>query len=296
MMDKRTHIIETAIKLFAEKGFHASSIQEIADAAGVAKGSMYFYFRSKDDLLLSIYRYYHELMFAAIEEAGKPFLQSPKQRLAAELGAQMSNVIHFKHFLTMLLKEPFLHNNEEIKQAVMKMKAHALRWLKGRISDIYGMPLEPLIWDCTLIFQSMITSYVGIMLWHTTAFDQKRLPDFLIDRLDEVAAGLMRKAPVPILTARSMEELYKLAADEPAEVNGNPIERIRSIRNRLNDLSLENDLAEELLSSLQVLEDELRRDVPKRVIVNGMLRNLQLAGIPELEESLKQLQQALFQK
>ncbi|WP_203983400.1 TetR/AcrR family transcriptional regulator [Sphaerisporangium rufum] len=44
-----------ATRLFAEKGFEGTSVQEIVSAAGVTKGAMYHYFASKDDLLREIY-------------------------------------------------------------------------------------------------------------------------------------------------------------------------------------------------------------------------------------------------
>jgi len=47
-------ILEAAMGLFEERGFSATSVEEIASRAGVAKGSVYWHFRSKDDLLLAI--------------------------------------------------------------------------------------------------------------------------------------------------------------------------------------------------------------------------------------------------
>lgn len=51
---KREHILEAAIKVFAEKGFHRSKVKDVANAAGIADGTLYNYFGSKDDLLLGI--------------------------------------------------------------------------------------------------------------------------------------------------------------------------------------------------------------------------------------------------
>lgn len=51
---KREKIIREALTIFANKGYHASSMAEIAKAAGIAKGSVYTYFDSKDTLLRSI--------------------------------------------------------------------------------------------------------------------------------------------------------------------------------------------------------------------------------------------------
>ena len=49
-MDKRTHIILTALSLFYQKGIHSVGINEIISVAGVAKKTMYHHFVSKDEL------------------------------------------------------------------------------------------------------------------------------------------------------------------------------------------------------------------------------------------------------
>jgi AcrR family transcriptional regulator len=51
----RRRLIGEATRLFAERGFESTSVQEIVTAAGVTKGAMYHYFGSKDDLLHEIY-------------------------------------------------------------------------------------------------------------------------------------------------------------------------------------------------------------------------------------------------
>ncbi|WP_248958324.1 TetR/AcrR family transcriptional regulator [Sphaerisporangium perillae] len=51
----RQRLLAEATRLFAEKGFESTSVQEVVAAAGVTKGAMYHYFGSKDDLLQEIY-------------------------------------------------------------------------------------------------------------------------------------------------------------------------------------------------------------------------------------------------
>lgn len=53
--DKRSRIIDAAVEVFAFKGFHAARVTDIAKAASVADGTIYNYFKSKEDLLLSIF-------------------------------------------------------------------------------------------------------------------------------------------------------------------------------------------------------------------------------------------------
>ena len=52
---KRDAILRAAIDVFAERGFFNAQVADVARAAGVAAGTVYLYFKSKDDLLVSIF-------------------------------------------------------------------------------------------------------------------------------------------------------------------------------------------------------------------------------------------------
>jgi AcrR family transcriptional regulator len=54
--ERRDELVQFATKRFAENGFHPTSVSEIVDGVGVGKGVFYWYFPSKDDLLLEILR------------------------------------------------------------------------------------------------------------------------------------------------------------------------------------------------------------------------------------------------
>lgn len=51
---KELEIALAAVKLFEQKGYRATSVQDIADEVGLQKGSLYHYIQSKEDLLLQI--------------------------------------------------------------------------------------------------------------------------------------------------------------------------------------------------------------------------------------------------
>jgi TetR/AcrR family fatty acid metabolism transcriptional regulator len=53
--DKRDRILDAAVKVFARTGFHATRVSEVAKAAGVADGTIYLYFASKEELLVSLF-------------------------------------------------------------------------------------------------------------------------------------------------------------------------------------------------------------------------------------------------
>lgn len=53
--EKRERILEGALRAFAKKGFYNTKVSEIATEAGVADGTIYLYFKNKDDLLISLF-------------------------------------------------------------------------------------------------------------------------------------------------------------------------------------------------------------------------------------------------
>ena len=66
--DKYKRILEAAIKVFAEQGFFQSTIAQIAREAGVADGTIYLYFKNKDDILVQFFSYKTKQVFAGFRE------------------------------------------------------------------------------------------------------------------------------------------------------------------------------------------------------------------------------------
>lgn len=66
---KRELLISVAVKVFARKGFHASKMQDIADEAGIGKGTIYEYFKTKDELFLAVYDKWMDDYEAAMNKA-----------------------------------------------------------------------------------------------------------------------------------------------------------------------------------------------------------------------------------
>lgn len=62
-------ILEAACKVFAEMGFHQSTISQIAKEAGVADGTIYLYFKNKNDILVQFYEYKTKQVFDRFRES-----------------------------------------------------------------------------------------------------------------------------------------------------------------------------------------------------------------------------------
>jgi TetR/AcrR family fatty acid metabolism transcriptional regulator len=76
--DKRERIMNAAITAFAQNGYHQATIATVAREAGVAAGTIYLYFKSKDDLLISIF-----------EEKVQGFIDEFHSQLAQEENAEI---------------------------------------------------------------------------------------------------------------------------------------------------------------------------------------------------------------
>ena len=72
VMGKKEMIMTAALDIFAEKGYHATKMEEIAEAAGLGKGTLYGYFSSKQDLFDSMVFWYLDQYFQSLEKDVDP--------------------------------------------------------------------------------------------------------------------------------------------------------------------------------------------------------------------------------
>jgi len=99
---KRAAILRAAIDVFADRGYFNAQVADVARAAGVAAGTVYLYFKSKDDLLVSIFeRSMRESLTAGREAVAD--LSDPRERLRrlarghlARLGSDRNLAIVFQ--------------------------------------------------------------------------------------------------------------------------------------------------------------------------------------------------------
>jgi TetR/AcrR family transcriptional regulator, repressor of fatR-cypB operon len=65
-MNKKEAILAAALQLFAERGFHGTSVADIADRSNVGAGTIYRYFQDKEALVNSLYQHWKQEMVSAI--------------------------------------------------------------------------------------------------------------------------------------------------------------------------------------------------------------------------------------
>jgi TetR/AcrR family transcriptional regulator, fatty acid metabolism regulator protein len=89
-IDRRRELLDAAVRVFARKGFHASRVGDIAEEAGVAHGLLYHYFRSKDEVLETIFHDAWERLATEtdrIEASGVPLREQLRRFARIYLGS-----------------------------------------------------------------------------------------------------------------------------------------------------------------------------------------------------------------
>jgi TetR/AcrR family transcriptional regulator, cholesterol catabolism regulator len=102
-MDKDT-ILEAAAHIFSEKGYHAASMQDIAEAVSLQKASLYHHVSSKQEILLELLDQALDLLIARISEVVDSPL-SPGQKLRAAMLSYLTALVEHRDLASVLLLE-----------------------------------------------------------------------------------------------------------------------------------------------------------------------------------------------
>jgi len=79
--DRRRQILDAAVRVFARQGFHGCRVSDIADEAGVAYGLVYHYFRSKEEVLDTLFLERWDVLVATIDEVAAREDMAPRDQL-----------------------------------------------------------------------------------------------------------------------------------------------------------------------------------------------------------------------
>jgi TetR/AcrR family transcriptional regulator, fatty acid metabolism regulator protein len=119
--DKRRRILQAAVKVFAQKGYHRAKVAAIARHADVADGTIYLYFRNKEDILVSLF-----------DEVMDEHLRSAREELATVEGAPARLRAIARHHLRVLggNRDLAVVFQVELRQSTQFMERFTASWLQ----------------------------------------------------------------------------------------------------------------------------------------------------------------------
>ncbi len=119
--EKRKALMEAAIDLFSTQGFHATPTQQISDRAGVSAGTLFRYFRTKEDLIDALYSSIHRALADVVDEAIRPGI--PVEEQIKNVKRQVLQWM-FENPKQTLFFEQFTSSPNITKMAKEKMSVH----------------------------------------------------------------------------------------------------------------------------------------------------------------------------
>ncbi len=202
----RQLILDTALRMFKEHGYAATSMRAVAREAGVAVGNAYYYFPSKEHLIL---RFYDDVQ-AEHRAAAAPVLAGSTEfadRLAGVLHAGVDTNAPYHAFATSFFKvaadpdsplSPFSAESAGARQASIALFAEALDGSTIKVDAQLREELPELMW----------LAYMGVILfWVHDRSPGQRKTYLLIDRAAPLLARLITMSRLPVLRPLIREAL-----------------------------------------------------------------------------------------
>ena len=135
MNKTKRKIFETSMKLFAQKGYAATSIEEITATVGVAKGTLYYHFSSKEEIFNFLIEEGMKLLQNSIDIKTAKFTNYIDKMKAIVL-IQIKLVIKYEDLITILLSQFWGHETRN-----QKCQKHILEYI-GKIENIVKEGIE----------------------------------------------------------------------------------------------------------------------------------------------------------
>ena len=128
--DKRQRILDAAVRVFARKGYFASRVSDVAKAAGIADGTVYLYFKGKDDVLCSLF-----------DDVMSEHVEAGRREVSAVQGAPAKLEAIARHHLALLggNRELAVVFQVELRQSTKFMARFTATWLKDYFDLLQGV-------------------------------------------------------------------------------------------------------------------------------------------------------------
>ncbi|MFP5112030.1 TetR/AcrR family transcriptional regulator [Bacillaceae bacterium C204] len=292
MNDRKQHVVNMAHQLFIEKGFQATSIQDILDYSGISKGTFYNYFSSKSELLIAIYK----TIYKKLEKERNDLLigQKPSSIEIFIKQVEMQMITNRKYKLIALYEEVLSSNDADLKQFVQRSRLNSLRWYYNRFIDIFGEEKKPFLLDCAIMFQGILQHNVqynrmahesGEKVSSVVRYSVARLVK-IVDEVSESGDQLIEPKTlekwVPGCQKNNLEiitQLMKIAATMKASI-------MKSIQ-----VVEEQSKYNELLDFIQ--EEIIHTRSPRKFLIQSALLSLKENPEPVWKKELEQLNELI---
>lgn len=163
MTDKKEHIINAAIPLFAEKGFEGCSIRDLAARADVNVAMINYYFGSKDNLFVAIMEYKAQFMRGKLDEIESNTQMNEIEKIDAVIESYVDRILSQPFFHRILYQELLRADRKELHERIINIFVRNTTTLKKIIEQGVKKKIFKKI-DAELTMATLIGTINQVML------------------------------------------------------------------------------------------------------------------------------------
>jgi AcrR family transcriptional regulator len=134
-LDKKEHIINTAIELFAERGYEGTSIRDLAAKADVNIAMVNYYFGSKDKLFEAMIEYKASYIRERLEEIINNTTKSDIEKIDSVIEIYVNRLLSQHSYHRIIHQELMLQQRESIHNSIIKLFSLNLQIIKNIIEE-----------------------------------------------------------------------------------------------------------------------------------------------------------------
>lgn len=191
MNKRKEHVIQKAHELFIEKGYHATSIQDILNHSRISKGSFYNYFPSKGDLFKAVFTSIHNQL---IEE-----------RDALLIGEDLSDIDIFIKQVNLIMKvnrlnkilqlveDALVSNDPDLILFIKKTKFSFLTWVHERFIHIFAENKKPYLLDGAVVYTGMLQGLLQANNAMNEIIPLAEMIDYCTDQIQTIVDDVTKK-------------------------------------------------------------------------------------------------------
>lgn len=261
MNERKRKVASIALKLFVEKGFQQTSIQEIIDKANISKGTFYNYFSSKNDCLAEILE---DIRYEASQQrVAMQIDKDPKDRdvLIEQITILMK--LNKENNLQPLFENILSTNQEDLKQLVMLHRVIEMEWLANRLVEVIGEEIREYASEATVLYFGMMQYMIFTLKVTNSPFVLHDLIETLLSYI-ELIIGHMRKTGSTFLNNFAIETLK-------TNVHRNIMTKseLLDMAYQLKEQYVFNEEQQDLFD---VILSELERERIRKIVVQKLLK------------------------
>ncbi|OXM85626.1 TetR/AcrR family transcriptional regulator [Paenibacillus rigui] len=279
----REEVLKSATKLFKERGFLSTTIQDIAEDCGIAKGSVYKYFPSKEDLFSEVFDQCHNAYFDQVDELTRSPGLSSEEQFLQQIILRFRFFMEYKHILVEFSELP-IQQDPKFRPLRHKIRGRLIRWHSECLLHMYGEDIQPYLWDLVSIYRAILKEYLFWIVYEEKSLSLEETAKFILDKLNVLIKHMIASGLKPLLKQASFERYLSWGLeDRQGEREQFLTELFREMDSALNALPSGAEHRSELKEVYHFIQSEVRKAKPNFPLLQASLYYL------EREKELKSL-------